>query len=937
MIPPSISSETDHLARQLDDFLSPKYVDQALLQGFVTVVQSKLRAWISADLVLLRSMYLDTPAQVNTAHVVLIDLLQFVWARIHHTLMKYYQQQHAEMLALLAEAVRSYRSKKILLLLLRDDAKSTKSALTAKLNSNFRAVEMRKLHETFLKFVRSASSFYGGIASEILSSYDNPLIPKHYLDELKLDTLCTKAEQIQEEERLNHIESKIELLFCLNDFHSTLSYIIFNCLLNLGNLARHAAQIELAYAQPGKSITEYYRNLKNGGPDLGVVSSVYCKPLTYYSKCIGILPTIHEPYNHIGVIQNALNEKFTAAIWFLRSQSTRDTNAAIGKYNLHSIFTKPWLEQLYNEVIHRLHREITTADANVILMRIVADYFFPEAFTKPFYSCKVETDLLTSLFEKPETTKIAATPSLVSDHLVMLICFLTMKAEGNIHDSTAKFTAFVARYFERYLFYVSRKTLEVKKVEPVLQNLRLILACMRKNHQFCKQRGSELIPSLVRVLNQIVDIDDKDEKEKALDSFREGRSPVRSHYFSEDVKFKDFSPIGCQFKDFNDEHIFSSHNIDLLFGLYFYTDSERIPSFLDIKAIQRIKKEWETNNSQVKQQESIGRECQRYENLMRVNAIVVLSKKLFAPLILIQGDTFVQDKLEVKAIQKPRTVREEGNKASKEKKKLKKNQGRKQKEKIAGSSQTHFRFESQSETHSQSGIRSQSQISSQFQISSQNLKPSLEEPSVSQTFLEIEQMIIGHAPKLLTCEKEISCEPLLEEMVDSIVEDKSGNETGHVTNMPEETQKQYDQTRQKNNPFLQVRVLHPTAVSTQLEETSIEHEYLQAKQEQQFAPISFSHYCPGMPPPPEYFRQYPQAQTPMVPLSMGYYPLGYPGAPNFQMQIQGMPTGPHPNNYYPYGTPAYTSPQVNYSQASAYPEEEEAWRKGGYDIYPHYQ
>lgn len=722
MIPLPIASEIDNYAAQLSGFLAAKYVDQALLQGFITVVQTKFYAWILADLVNFKALFSAGPVQVDTTNLALIDLLQILWSKFHHPILKFYQRLHSEMLKLLVEALKSERSIK---------SKKTDKGLP---KPQFRVVEMRKLNEAFVKMTLLASAFYSGVVILITLTYTNPLIPTKYLDELNLESIASTYEITAKEESSEIILQEIVSATQPNllDFHSTLSYAVFYCLLNLGNLSRHLAQINIAYFQPGKSVSAYYKHIKNGSSGTELANKLYAKPLQYYFKCIGLLPTMHEPYNHIGVIYNALGEKFTAAIWFLRSQFTRDTANTVGKYNLQSLFTKPWLDEQYGATMRKSRGNFTATDVNNILMRVVSDHFYSAAFSKPLYQCKVEADLLEVLFLKPVTSHIVAIPSLVTDHLTLLICFLTMAENENRKEVASKFGSFTAKYFDEYLSHVSSKPIEQQNMESVLRNARLILAFLRKNDSnFCRIHNKDLAPKFADLMNDICETDD-DEKNTALELFESGVAPVRSHYFAEDVKFKDFTPIGCQFKDFNDEHLFFSNNIDLLFGSYYYTESGKIPSFLDNCAVQKIHKEMELEDLSEKLQDLIAQECKNYEELMRIAAIVTMVKKVFGLKVFVEDERFVSETIEVFATQKqPRNLTKTPLKAK----------GKKDKKRAA----------------------------QQAQVPNVSV---LDEASAPESFKEIEQMIIGHAPKLaIRKEGDFGQDLELAEMVDAIVSD----------------------------------------------------------------------------------------------------------------------------------------------------------------------
>lgn len=795
MIPPSISSEIETYKSQLKGFLAAKYVDQALLQGFVTVVQGKFSAWIAADLARFHALFSTGPNQVDPTSVALTDLLQVMWSQIHHPIVKSYQRLHAEILALLSDALKSGH--------LNLSLKPLKKGKTSKPQSLFRLVEMRKLNEAFEKLILTAAAFYASLVVLIMQDYHNPLIPVFYLDELLLKTVATtsssflltgksacsstatashspaatashssasqtlSANTTTTEINSQDSEQNNSKTINLSDFHSTLSYVVFYCLLNLGNLTRHSALINLSYLQPGKSVTAYYKHLKSGAPEVALANKLYTKPLRYYFKCIGILPTMHEPYNHIGVIYNSFGEKFTAGIWFLRSQFTRDTATTVGRYNLHSLFSKPWLERLYQTTLHKSPSTLTASDVNNILMRVVAHHFFAAACKEPIYICKVEADLLNVLFQRDVTSHIALIPSLITDHLTMLICFFSMAEREQNEDVCRKFGNFTAKYFESYLLYVAKKVEAIEEKEAILRNLRLILAFLRKNPGFSRRRSGEFATAFTAVLDAIKDCHEEDDKASIFEAFQNSSAPVRSYYFAEDVRFKDFTPIGCQFKDFNDEHLFSCKNIDLLFGSFFYTNAAEIPSFLDNKAVLRIRKDMELEGNDYKLGDCVAQEIVHYENSMRTSAIVTMVKKLYGSRIYVEEERFVTEKVEVPTTQKQKATKKGSKNNSKKSAKARNEKVSKEAIKIASEETSNPLTDASATNHPAS-------------------------------FSEIEQMILGHAPRLSNGrDKELRQDHGLENMVNSIVSEEKVK-TNSVESLPAQANESMNEAESKS-------------------------------------------------------------------------------------------------------------------------------------------
>lgn len=632
MIAPSINADLTLYKSQLDEFLSRKYVDQPLLLGFTAVVYSKFSTWIDKDI---ETYYEQASEEIQNgqpglASFSLIQLLETMWAQFHHPIIKFFQLQHAELYHAL---IQSLRDKK----------------------TQFKLVEMRKLNESFTRYIKSARTFYEGLLNKVVGKYDDLLIPENYFEQLEIPM------------------EKKGLKAPGSDFEANLTFVIYHCLLGLGNLARHSTQIYISYVLPCKSVKNYYKHLKQPKEVELEAKQKYVTALLYYSKCVGLFPTMNEPYNHIGVIFNNLRQKFSAALWFLRSQFTRIPDYPIGKHNLATIFTKPWLVDAYRQVCQKKPSEINIDDAETILLRIIKHYFYPDAHLGSFYEVKTQEDLLNFLFP-PQHAGFATLSSVIGNHLTMIFCFYSIAQKEGLALVIRNFGQFVQRYIEKYLSSI------VKLPEEAIQNgsiknVRFILAFVRKNPHL-----ATFAPSFVNTLNVMLAPVDENLKLQILDSCGDKELPVRSYYFPEDVQYKDFLPIGYQFKDFNDNFLFSSGNVSVLFGSDFYTRKSETPSFLDNDAVQRIMKEAELNgDDEASRISAVKVECGRYENNLRLQAIAVQAVKLFAPKIQVDREEgkFVLEKVDIpetqvtKTQQKPQEQREKTIKNKKPKKKKK--------------------------------------------------------------------------------------------------------------------------------------------------------------------------------------------------------------------------------------------------------------------------
>lgn len=612
MVLATIEKEINDYKSQLGEFLSSRYVDQSLILGFTTVVQGKFETWVLEDAQAYHDIFQDTRhfKQIDAQEFCLIELLQALWNGFHHPIIKSFQQQHAELCRIL---MHSMKEKKL----------------------SLKIVEIRKVNESLEKFVRSAKKFYTSILQKIGSKYPNLLIPQKFLEEFGIIIPSGTDDSIS------------------TDLDSNLCYAMFLCLLYLGNLGRHRAHIRLNYVEPFQSTAAFYKQRKLMSEDTQHKKSAYIYPLLCYSKCTGLLPTMNEPYNHIGVIYNALGQKFNAALWFLRSQCTRDVNKSIGRYNLATIFTKPWLEKEYATCIKKAPEHLVTDDANTLLLRIIGDYFYPNAYRNRLYIEKVQSDLVNILFLEPKSFRLIEDTNVVNTHLTFLFCIYSLAQQEKSPVFVKRIGSFIVHYVTEYLTTVESSAVGSRSIEMALKNLRLILAFYRKNSELLMIKSDVVAENLADALTALLAFDDDESKTRVMSSFATGETPVRTHYFSEDIQFKDFTSIGCQFKDFNDNHLFQSGNLHLLFGSYFYRVEKEVPSFLDNEVVARINKEAELATGEEAKADAIQAECSRYENILRLQAIASSTKQLLGHKIALdeERECFTLVKVDVSATQ----------------------------------------------------------------------------------------------------------------------------------------------------------------------------------------------------------------------------------------------------------------------------------------------
>lgn len=741
MLPPPVTADIQKYKSHLDSFLSKKYVDQSLLLGFTAVVQSKFSQWIQDDVAKYHEkQHADVLPQNQEAEFALVQLLEILWGKFLHPVVKFFQRQHADLYLQSADS-------------LKDKKKGT-----------FRVVEMRKLNETFVKFVKSSTQSYKAILQHMMATYENPLLPKNYLADLGISMGEGKK--------------------CTNsDFNANLTFILYHCLLGLGNLQRHSATITVTYLEPCKSVSAYYKHLKQQDSTSDYLKH-YEPALQCYKKCIGLLPALNEPYNHIGVIYNSSNAKFEAALWFLRSQFTRIPNYVVGKVNLATIFKKPWLESAYVSVKLKHSRQMTEEDVNICLLRILAQIFFASFYKRPFSSEAAEKELIGVLFCNPETTQFFNNPDVIKQHLTVLLCFFCWAEAENNQSARKKIGYFFVSYLNSYL----RDVADLKDNQDAhLPNLRFILAFLRKQTALLSFDRGDLNHSVAKAVNAIV-LNDPEKRAHRLailsDAYLAQDLPTRTHYFAEDVAFKDFGPIGFQFKDFQDTRLFSSDYVGPLFGGEYFSKAQGIPLFLDNYAVQQIDKEFELNSEKLDAEgkrslkaKLISQASDSLENDMRFCAIAKQVSNNFGDLKLDDYSHLLQVKVEVSATPNVKGIKKKASPKPKAVKKAEK------KEKKDYASVIREGPAAKAEPKVASKKVEQKEASEDNEVQVANLSAEYSTSNVAPSSIEeIELMIAGHAQSFRqpNGSRSIDTEAELSDMVNSIINDTYQDKSNEV-------------------------------------------------------------------------------------------------------------------------------------------------------------
>lgn len=536
--------------KQLEDYLNRKNIDQSLILGFTNLLQSKLQSWIVGDF----NRYFEQAQLGPNAEFTTIKYFEFLWTEIHYPIIKFFQAHHADYFNQNLQEFRRCQNEKA----------------TFKLKS----VEVRKVNEAFLKVVTQFRLFYMALLKHFLTHFKNPLLPLKLLNQF--DFVVPSA-------AIDSVNANIQ---------ANLIFLCHKCLLCLGDLSRHRAFNDVNYVLPCLSQKNFQKfriykareQPKSQTPkDPQLVAecksqafSSYGPSINLYKQCIMLLPTLNEPYNHIGMIYNMVGDKVEACYWFLRSRFTRIPNYDLGLKNLESIMAKSWFQDQLGEAFKRNWQgDDIHHTSSIVLLNLIGYAYLPQRYrhgdilygTETY--TKVELSFFGYEFEKSHFASLISDNKEDLNHyahsLLLLIMFNELLCENGSQKLFRLFKSYIRGFVNALNDYESADGLE-----NVLIFLRLCMSYIKESKSFGKYvlRDDQLVISLSRALNELI---------SRFDLYRplhQDEKPTRSYFFTEDVLYKDFLPIKYQFKDFDDNALFTSGSVDALMGNDNETETE---------------------------------------------------------------------------------------------------------------------------------------------------------------------------------------------------------------------------------------------------------------------------------------------------------------------------------------------------------------------------
>lgn len=427
-----------------------------------------------------------------------------------------------------------------------------------------RAIEARKVYAEFAKLGKLVKGFYLNLARLLLRQYQALLVPRRVQARIVGSHEVLGADDVAE------------------SVQQVLALTIHRLVLALADVERHLVSVDHTYVRPCLSYKEWRQCRDAKGVDkLARLINDYGPALDYYHDCMRIMPTVGEPYNHIGMIYNAIDDRFTALYWFVRSQFTRTAHVDVAQQNFQALMTKGWfINQLSKVSLADISAAsaVGIADVNNMLVLLCGFVYMPEVYVKgrsaqgaiQFINgiphLKMESLMLTVLSRDYEaiSTKV---PDLFIQHLAVLIGFCHVIGVTRKQMAMKAIKRLTYRYIDTLFDAVATHKGEVPLA--LLAAMRLVLAWFKEDPSALSSfhERDQLVMALAKALNRL-----------AVTAGWPTTRPARAYYFHEDVDLRDFSLINNRFRDCDDEGVFD--NVDAMAGDFLALVDVNGPMFL---------------------------------------------------------------------------------------------------------------------------------------------------------------------------------------------------------------------------------------------------------------------------------------------------------------------------------------------------------------------
>lgn len=506
---------------QLDStFKSNQIVhDFAPLKGFLSFADSKLTRMVTESMREQQATYEDARKEcgadiIDSQTVPLI--LRLYWEKICYPIFKWFQAWRKMLLP-----------------------KTPKEQI--------KHVEFRRMNAKLTKFFKSTHKFYYNVLEDLAAHYDcSDVLPKEILHELNLHEK-ESDQQIKLDSNSNFT------VFIVTTLHS--------CLLYLGAAHR--------YKTTGEKVINKFQ------------VQDFKKSIRYLDLACLVLPSIGEVHLQKGLIYVQTDNLGYAIYQFARSALARIPSRAAQTNFANIICDKnSQLHQKVNQTLTELSRQVS--DRAKIVNREVIEYYFLALFASSFSplswlnpakeGCLQNglqlNALRNDLYETIKTRNIKNFEAIFEELITViggfdLLLINCRKGTDNFDPRTTNLKDLKKNHLSYLTFSFDFITLVLNVVrESWLQNLEnyhylamvRIVECWLKSNRAALQyshRDENFCRALALLSNDLLKSDMFDLK--TLSTVK----PVRSYYFQEDVRLKEFSGVKNALTDFNDTEIFS--------------------------------------------------------------------------------------------------------------------------------------------------------------------------------------------------------------------------------------------------------------------------------------------------------------------------------------------------------------------------------------------
>ncbi|ANZ77571.1 BA75_04856T0 [Komagataella pastoris] len=509
----NVTKTLQQLKFQNDGLLQSGFVDPTALIDFVQLSSHQFKMLIVRDIA--NFIATDHTIECFQAPVVFTEVVDQYWLDFQRPTIKYFEAQ-----------LKRLANDKVI--------RATSDGIRKKSRGRKRVVEVRKLYSVYLKCNRIFCQFHIQLITELLTAYKLDAIGS-------IDRICRLLRIGNSSGSCKDIKG---LAVC-----SQLIYVIHRSLLYLGNLSRYRTLLATKYVSPGSLSRQDKKK--------------YDKCLECLNLAILLLPSQGDPYNYIGLTEELRQDNLNIVYNFARSTMTR-IHSPNGFMNLILHLSSEILISTISKAILEPQKCQFTINSKLVscnnyFIAIFGFYFLPKKWNN--FQEMTFNDASLNAIENNYRKSIATLDIHRPPHLKVLWQQAIILISGYTILSNPKFNhEWIDRSENLLNLYLQFVFLFIDEILTIctsgysinielLPLVRLFLCWANQGgvplHYL--MRNSSTFDNLVHVCEVASLLVDKNELCIS--------KPQRQYYFHEDVDLKEFVPIGCRFKDFNDSWI----------------------------------------------------------------------------------------------------------------------------------------------------------------------------------------------------------------------------------------------------------------------------------------------------------------------------------------------------------------------------------------------